>query len=254
MSTHTHAFSHWPFADSVDTVAFCTGEVARGRLPVLHVTHDIKGDWQFLDAGSEQPGECKLQCLGCMVERDPSLAQLGDLPPGWSAYRARLDAPWERWRKDSDDHAAERKALHDIDTWGLHILNVAEAGELPPFSYSIGIQQSLGLPELIVIGLRHEVAQAAINACYAMMKSGQAIVPGARVAGLLGGGFECEILEVSPAHYREYMGWAWWLYDGPSFRAHQIVFPNTAGVFPWEPQADAWFRNWQPLLNEAPAV
>ena len=114
MSTHTHAFSHWPFADSVDTVAFCTGEVARGRLPVLHVTHDIKGDWQFLDAGSEQPGECKLQCLGCMVERDPSLAQLGDLPPGWSAYRARLDAPWERWRKDSDDHAAERKALHDI--------------------------------------------------------------------------------------------------------------------------------------------
>ncbi|UVW29200.1 DUF4262 domain-containing protein [Massilia sp. H6] len=220
---------------------------------MLQVTHDVKGDWQFLDAGSEQPGECRRMCLGCIVERDPTLAQLGDLPPGWSAHRAGLDAPWERWREDGNQHAAERKALDDIDTYGLHILHVAEAGELPPFSYSIGIGQSLGLPELIVIGLRHEVAQAALNACYAMLKSGQSIVPGARVAGLLGGGFECELVEVSPTQFRQYMGWAWWLYDGPSFRAYQIVFPNTAGVYPWEPAADAWFRNWQPLLNEAAA-
>ena len=254
MSTHTHSFSHWPFADSVDSVAFCTGEVACGRLPVLQVTHDIKGDWQFLDASSDQPGGCKLLCLGCVVERDPSLAQLGDLPPGWSAWRASIGASWERGQAGSDEYAAERRALDNIDTYGLHILNVAADGELPPFSYSIGVQQSLGLPELIVVGLRHEVAQSAINACYLQMKAGALIVPGARVAGLLGGGFECEIREVAPAHFREYMGWAWWLYDGPGFCALQIVFPNIAGVFPWEPQADDWFRNWQPLLTDpAPA-
>jgi hypothetical protein len=185
-----------------------------------------------------------------VIERDPTLAQLGDLPAGWSAYRADAGAPWERWQKDGDEHAAERRALEHIDTYGLHILNVAADGELPPFSYSIGIGQSLGLPELIVIGLRHEVAQAAINACYAIMKSGRPVTPGARVEGLLGGGFACEIRAVSPAHFREYMGWAWWLYGGPDFQACQIVFPNTAGVFPWEPAADAWFRNWQPLLDE----
>lgn len=224
--------------------------MADGRLPVLQVTHDAEGDWQFLDATTEQPGQCKLLCLGCVIERDLTLAQLGDLPRGWSAYRAGIGAPWERWQKDCDTDAAERRALENIETYGLHILNVAAQGELPPFSYSIGVQQSLGLPELIVVGLRHELAQSVLNACYAMMKAGQPILPGTRVAGLLGGGFECEIREVSPAHYREYMGWAWWLYDGPAFRALQIVFPNTAGVFPWEPAADEWFRNWQPLLSE----
>ena len=103
-----------------------------------------------------------------------------------------------------------------------------------------------------MVGLRHEVAQAAINACYAQMKAGEPIGPGARVKGLLAGDFECVILPVSPSHYREYMGWAWWLYDGPDFRAWQIVFPSTEGVFPWEPAASDWFRNWQPLLGEGP--
>lgn len=238
-----------PLEEGVDAGAYCTAEVAQGRLPVLQVTHDADGGWQFLDATTDMPGKCVLRSVRAMVSADPTLAQVGDLPRGWSALRSAVGATWQRWQTGCDEHAAERKALHDIDTYGLHILSVAEDGALPPFSYSIGIGQSLGLPELIVVGLRHEVAQAAINACYALMKAGQKIVPGARVAGLLGGGFECEIVEVSPAHYREYMGWAWWLYDGPGFRAHQIVFPNTAGVFPWEPAADTWFRNWQPLLN-----
>ena len=142
----------------------------------------------------------------------------------------------------------EQQALANIEEYGLHILNVAEEGDLPPFSYSIGIQQSLGQPELIVIGLKAEVAQEAINECYRQMKSGAAIVCGARVADLLGGGFECVIGEVSPAHYDEYLGWALWLNKGPHFRAVQIIFPNTAGAFPWEPAASDWFRNWQPLL------
>ena len=74
------------------------------------------------------------------------------------------------------------------------------------------------------------------------------IAPGARVADLLGGGFECVIGDVAPAYYKEYMGWALWLNKGPNFRAWQIIFPSTAGVFPWEVAASEGFRNWQPLL------
>lgn len=143
----------------------------------------------------------------------------------------------------------EQRALANIATYGLHILNVMEEDELPPFSYSIGIEKSLGLPELIVVGLGADVAQPVINECYRQMKQGAAIAPGARVADLLGGDFECMIGEVDPRHYEEYMGWALWLHKGPHFRAWQIIFPSTAGVFPWEPQASDGFRSWQPLLN-----
>jgi hypothetical protein len=232
------------------------------QLPVLRVSHDADGAWQFLDATTNEPGECVLLCLGCVLERDTTLSQICDLPLGWSAYRPDIGGEWERWQnfaEDDEDVPAEvcgagdgdEKALADIAAYGLHIINVKEERDVPPFSYSIGIEKSLGLPELIVIGLRHEVAQTAINECYRQMKSGMEIRPGAFVTDLLGGDFKCLIGEVSSAHYKNYMGWAIWLHEGTGFRAYQIIFPSTAGVFPWEPEASEWFKNWQPLLAEA---
>jgi hypothetical protein len=260
MPEHTHVFSDWPFNVPVDTASFCTEKVARLKFPVLQVSHDTNGDWQFLDATTDEPDECMLLCLGCVFENDRTLAELSDLPLGWSAFRTEIGAEWERWENspseeehscEHDEEAEEKRALADIEKYGLHIICVKEEGDLPPFSYSIGIERSLGMPELIVIGLKTQVAAAAINECYAQMKSGAAIAPGARVAGLLGGGFECVIGEVAPAHIKEYMGWAKWLYKGTAFRAYQIIFPNTSGVFPWEPETTEWFRNWQPLLARA---
>jgi hypothetical protein len=96
------------------------------------------------------------------------------------------------------------------------------------------------------------VAQSVINECYRQMQSGLRLEPGTRVSGLLGGGFECVIGEVSAANYQQYMGWGVWLYQDTGARACQIIFPSTAGVFPWEAHASAGFRQWQPLLAEEP--
>lgn len=144
-------------------------------------------------------------------------------------------------------NAGEQKALDDIEKHGLHIINVMEEGDLPLFAYSIGIEKSLGQPELIVVGLKRQLAGSVINKCYRQMAAGLTIDPGAMVADLIDG-FGCRIGAVAPAHFDEYMGWALWLYDGPNFRARQIIFPNTAGAWPWEKEANEWFRNWQPLL------
>ncbi len=31
---------------------------------------------------------------------------------------------------------------------------------------------------------------------------------------------------------------------------HQIIYPTTDGVWPWEPTASDWFRQRQPILSE----
>lgn len=248
MPNHSHDFKVWPFSDAVNTATYCTSKVAHLRFPVLQVSHDCDGDWQFLDATTETPSECVLLCLGCIYERDATLAEISDLPRGWGAYRSAVGAPWERWEDLQEEDEQEEKALSDIERYGLHVISVSESDELPPFSYSIGIGRSLGLPELIVIGLKYEVAQAAINECYSQMKSGIQVTPGMSVAGLLGGDFECLIGEVSSANLREYMGWATWLYGKDGFKAYQIIFPSTTGAFPWESEASEWFKKWQPLL------
>ena len=277
MSEHTHTFPNWPFTCPVNSAAFCTTLVVHEHLPVLRIAHDANGDWQFLDATTDDPGAPVLLCMGCVLERDPSLAQVCDLPLGWAAARAAPGEPWERWEQPANDiddsgeldevdgdaadaahhcdsDTIKEKALANIAQFGLQIISVSEDGELPPFSYTLGIEKTLGQPELIVIGLRAAVAHVALNECYWQMKEGMTIAPGTMVADLLGGGFQCQIGEVSPGHYDDYMGFAIWLHEGKGFRACQIIFPSTDNVFPWEPDASDWFRNRQPILAKAPAA
>lgn len=270
MTTHSHNFPHWPFPDPISTAAFCTEKVARENFDVLLVIHDFDGDWQFLDGVDDEPGECVMLCMGCAFEKRTDMTAIADLPRGWGASRDAAGAEWVRWELDPEDDEddevevdevephqcgspeaeaeADAKALADIEQFGLHVISVMEDAEHPPFTYSIGIEQSLGMPELIVIGLKSGVACSAINECYRQMKEEGAIAPGARVADLLGGGFECLIGEASSEKVRYYMHWASWLYKGQPFRAYQIIWPSTAGIFPWEAGASDWLIARQPLL------
>jgi hypothetical protein len=54
--------------------------------------------------------------------------------------------------------ADEIRALDDIDKYGCHILHVLEDNGHPRFTYSIGIQSRSNQPELIVTGLKKELA------------------------------------------------------------------------------------------------
>jgi hypothetical protein len=46
------------------------------------VTHDHDGDWQFLCGQTHQDSLPKLVCIGCMLERDPTLWTLATCQPG----------------------------------------------------------------------------------------------------------------------------------------------------------------------------
>ncbi|GJI93767.1 hypothetical protein RugamoR57_04850 [Duganella caerulea] len=263
MTEHTHNFPDWPFPDRIATATFCTDKVAREGFDVLRVVHDFNGDWQFLDGTTDEPGECVMLCLGCLFEKHSDIAAIADLPRGWGACRDAAGAKWERWELEPEDEQdddeedvphncggpeADAKALADIEKYGLHVISVLEEDEHPPFTYSIGIEQSLGMPELIVIGLKSNIACSVINECYRQMKERRAIAPGERIAGLLGGDFECVIGEASAEQVADYMHWASWLNKGGPFRAYQIIWPSTTGVFPWEPGASDWLIARQPLL------
>lgn len=96
---HKHSFdeARWPFDEPVNTATFTTRHVMDGSLPVLEVFHDRDGEWQFLCGTTTEQADVKLVCMGCVLERDASLFELSDLPPGWCADRA---APGESWIRD----------------------------------------------------------------------------------------------------------------------------------------------------------
>jgi len=104
VEAHPHSFSasDWPFSDPANAVAFTTNRVLRGGLPILRVSHDWDGDWQFLCGTTNAIEDALVVCLGCAFERDRTIGELADLPIGWGAWRDGPGAPWERSRNDPE--------------------------------------------------------------------------------------------------------------------------------------------------------
>ena len=88
----------WPFPDDPPNVAvIATREIVDGSQWIALVSLDEEdGDWQFIGPGGAQMDEAMVVALSTVFERDPSIAELADLPLGWKAWRDGPDTPWQR--------------------------------------------------------------------------------------------------------------------------------------------------------------
>lgn len=96
--SHTHSFEEndWPFDDPIDRVTFTTRFVAKEGYPIVLVTHDDDGDWQFLCGTTNEGDDIVISCFGCIYERHPFIKEFADLPKGWLAWREDENSPWYR--------------------------------------------------------------------------------------------------------------------------------------------------------------
>jgi len=86
----------WPFQEGKNRAVFTTKPVIHDGHAILLVSHDTEGDWQFLCGTTNRPEDGMLVSLGSILQRDPSVGKLADLPEGWRAFRKSLNAPWNR--------------------------------------------------------------------------------------------------------------------------------------------------------------
>ena len=68
---------------------------------VHYVTHDLDdGAWQFHPlSGPASVQEAAVVSLERMLDIEPRIEELADLPLGWHAWRDNQNAPWSRARK-----------------------------------------------------------------------------------------------------------------------------------------------------------
>ena len=87
----------WPFTNPPNTAVFTTVHVLERRLPITLVTHDAEdGAWQFLCGTTNDDADGRIVGLATVLDLDPTVAQLADLPLGWRAQRGRPGDPWHR--------------------------------------------------------------------------------------------------------------------------------------------------------------
>ena len=81
-----------------ERAVFTTTQILRLGRPILHVSHDDDdGAWQFhTGAAQVSDSDAMVVALSTIVEHDPSICELADLPCGWIAERDGIGSPWRR--------------------------------------------------------------------------------------------------------------------------------------------------------------
>ena len=84
------------FKDDLNTAVFCLRQIVFEGHPILIVSHDRDGDWQFLN-----PNIPTSEANGCLVgldeiiDHDPTVVEVADLPVGKRATRRDSTSQWE---------------------------------------------------------------------------------------------------------------------------------------------------------------
>jgi hypothetical protein len=142
----------------------------------------------------------------------------------------------------------DRWLLEQIRHPGWAVVGIEASDEGPGYSFSVGVYHTLDQPEVVVMGLRQRDATLLINDVGERMRAGQRFAPGDR-SDDLAEGYPTAFVGMDRRYYHEYLGYAHWLYRGWDFPAVQLVWPDKAGVFPWEPGYNARFFPHQRVLG-----
>jgi len=149
------------------------------------------------------------------------------------------------------ENDAERKLVADIEGFGWHIISVLADDDGPAFSYTVGLYRNYRHPEIIIAGLPYELAQTMLNIAGEAIREGRQFHAGESYDDFLEG-FSCTFREVPPEKYRHYGAYAMWFYDGESFPAMQLIYPDDQKRLPWEEGVSAEFRAFQPVIADDP--
>lgn len=89
----------WPFDQTRNAATFTTTHVLNERKDITHVYHDEEDHgWQFHYPGAKKATDAMLVAMKEIVEYDPTVLEVADLPPGWMAIRDHRGAAWRRMR------------------------------------------------------------------------------------------------------------------------------------------------------------
>ena len=243
---HEHARAEdFRFAEDRHTRAFTCSHVWTDGKPILFVSHDDDGDWQFLcgeDHTEAAANDCLVVCLEHIVSRDPSVNELATMCTSHFAMREGPDAPW-RIKDETPDHIREV-----IDKYGWWVGLIHSDGEAPEFAYTIGLYEKFGHPEIIIFGLAPESMHGILNHCGDMIRGGKRFRLGESVSDVLDG-YDVRFRAVTAqASYADYLGYGCRHYGDQVFPVLQLLWPDKQQRFPGDDAAPDFLAQRQPLL------
>jgi hypothetical protein len=149
----------------------------------------------------------------------------------------------------SMEHRDKIAWMIETDGWALEPVRDAN----PPYAYTIGLESGFGHPEVVVFGLQPVAARGLVGLVVDLVREGTHAPIGAPFVGLLDDDLPCALIEVDTEQHLDLFETAAAWHRRTTFRVVQFVWPDRAGLLPWDDSVSDTTRAMQPLLGAAPA-
>jgi hypothetical protein len=152
--------------------------------------------------------------------------------------------------------------FRDILTHGCSVLTITpdEENPEPPydFTYTLGFYLNLLHPEFLILGISPDVSVRLMNSLFAVIEAGDRFAENHTLRYNFGLGERKLVAKLVPQErYYDYLGYGCWFYRSPlwnvspiaehKFPVLQLVWPDPAGLYPWDPGCDPRVRDIQTL-------
>ena len=156
-----------------------------------------------------------------------------------------FETPRTRQFRASELLKEDERTISQIEEFGCSVVQVKRSDHGPGWSYTVGVYDTSGRPEIITVGLPDKTALFLLNEAARRLRAGADLQQG-RHRDMVGE-VECEFRPVDPKWVKHLMGWALWYYDDPNFPVLQAIYPDLENRFPGEEGFDGRFA--QPLMQ-----
>jgi hypothetical protein len=96
------AVDDFKFNEKRNVAVFTVKQIFKERKPILYVCHDEEDEaWQFLPGELVEEKDAMVVTLEEVIEHDPTINELHDLPMGYYAERKFVGDKWQKKAKQN---------------------------------------------------------------------------------------------------------------------------------------------------------
>jgi hypothetical protein len=142
--------------------------------------------------------------------------------------------------------------MDPVEDSGLRLVHVEDDEGGPVWSYTVGLWRAFGQAEVVVFGLPVETAEPLLEAVMDAVEDGKRYAAGGQHDGLLHGYPVC-FARVDSSQRRGLMPAIAEVHGEDDVPCVQLVYPDSQGRWPWQPDVREGFRKLQPVLERIAA-
>ncbi len=145
-------------------------------------------------------------------------------------------------------HIDKIRWVVETNGWCAEPVLGSEDPPRPPYTFTCGFEDSWGHPEVVIFGLQPVAARGLLEMMAEYLDAGGEL-PVGEFKGLLDNDLRSALLPIPLDDHLDLFEDLTAYHEGTNYRVRQFVWPDRAGMLPWDDGYDERLRLAQPIIG-----